>query len=135
MGAGLPVGASDVEKEVRRHGSSYIAMSRSQRFTQTSRSLATNAQSMVCTVALVGMFAGTFASLLVGSELLLPFISKNLSRGPSKGLRHGPALGNGALALPTFKIIEEMIRRLRATNCRQCPNDGHGQRAIRVGVV
>ena len=46
----------------------YIAMSRSQRFTQSARLSATNCQSTPNMVALVGMPAGTGVSLLVGSE-------------------------------------------------------------------
>ena len=46
----------------------YIAMSRSQRFTQSARLSATNFQSMPKMVALVGAPAGTGVSLLVGSE-------------------------------------------------------------------
>src|SRR5260370_15818567 len=43
-------------------------MARSQGWTQLARLVATLAQSVVCILALVGMPAGTFASLLVGKE-------------------------------------------------------------------
>ena len=64
-------GAGNVEKsEIRKPSTAgaHIAMSRSQRFTQSARLSATNFQSTPNMVALVGMPAGTGVSLLVGSE-------------------------------------------------------------------
>ena len=56
------------ESEVTTRPLDYIAMSRSQRLTQSARLSATNFQSMPKMVALVGAPAGTGVSLLVGSE-------------------------------------------------------------------
>ena len=58
--------AGDVEKCRGRHGSPHIAISRSQRLTQPPRSLATNAQSRLCTLTSAAMPSGGLAALFDG---------------------------------------------------------------------